>query len=88
MSDNWQPVHHFEAGGPDPDKPPPKRGEVDSRPPKEKGKDAESPVGLVLSLPTDFISAVWGFGDQVLRLAMAVEENTKAIRDLLKGAAQ
>jgi hypothetical protein len=83
MSDNpWRPIHHSEA--PDPD------GEPAKGPTKDKsGKggsgETKAAVGLTLELPKEFISAMWGYGDQMGRLAMAIEENTKAIRDFMKG---
>lgn len=76
----WQPVHHIEAD--DPDDEPAKGPTVKQREGKSEGKSAA--VGLTLNLPPDFISAMWGYGDQVMRLAMAVEEQTKATEKLIQ----
>ena len=79
MSDAWTPLHHEEVE--DPDGEPAKGAHTDSNPRKDKEKGA--PVGLTLTLPPDFISAVWANSDQVLRLALAVEEYTKVLQALL-----
>lgn len=80
----WSPAYHVEADD-DPDNEPAKGPTVAQRegqPTGEpKGKAQGAPVGLTLNLPPEFVSAMWGYGDQVMRLAMAVEENTKALRE-------
>ena len=75
MSD-WTPVHHVHAEEPaaDPDKPPadgPTVSQRDGKPAGDKPREApgSSPVALTLNLPPEFISAMWGYGDNVLRLA-------------------
>ena len=92
MSD-WTPVHHVHAEEPaaDPDKPPadgPTVSQRDGKPAGDKPREApgSSPVALTLNLPPEFISAMWGYGDNVLRLAIAVEENTKVMREHLIGS--
>lgn len=80
---DWTPVHHVEAD--DSDNEPAKGPTVSQREGKTK-EDKGTPVGLTLNLPPEFISAVWANSDQVLRLAMAVEENTKVMREVLKGS--
>lgn len=88
MSDSgWTPIHHVEAD--DPDNEPAKGPTVSQREGRStKSEDKGSPVALTLNLPPEFISAMWGYGDQVLRLAIAVEENTKAIRDFMAKASE
>lgn len=78
----WQPLHHMEAD--DPDGEPAKGVRTGSKPRSGKKDTQEAPVGLSLSLPPDFVSAVWANSDQVLRLAIAVEENTKATTKLME----
>jgi hypothetical protein len=86
MSD-WTPVHHVMADEPpaDPDGPPAKGPTVAQREGKPKSEEKGTPVGLTLNLPPDFISAVWGFADAVTRMAIAVEENTKAVLKSIEG---
>ena len=79
----WQPLHHEEIDD-DPDGEPAKGPTVNQREGRSKGEGKGAPVGLTLNLPPDFVSAMWGYGDQVLRLAMAVEENTKATNSLIQ----
>lgn len=87
---DWTPVHHVHADEPeaDPDKPPADGPTVDQRTGKKKpeGKSEEkgAPVGITLNLPPEFISAMWGYGDNVLRLAIAVEENTKTMKAMIE----
>ena len=83
MSDSaWTPIHHVEAD--DPDNEPAKGPAVSQREGRStKSEDKGSPVALTLNLPPEFISAMWGYGDQVLRLAIAVEENTKVMQAML-----
>lgn len=82
MSDGSWDVVAFEDhdGGaeqsPQPAKPASKRTPRRAKPAAPK---TEMPVSLGLNLPTEFISAMWGYGEQVLRLAKAVEESTKAV---------
>lgn len=76
----WTPIHHVEAD--DPDDEPAKGPTVKQREGKSEWKGA--PVGLTLNLPPEFISAMWGYGDQVMRLAMVVEEQTKATEKLIQ----
>lgn len=81
---DWTPVHHTD--GEDPDNEPAKGPTVSQREGKNKSEDKGAQVGLTLNLPPEFISAMWGYGDQVMRLAIAVEENTKVMREVLKGS--
>lgn len=75
---DWTPVHHTD--GEDPDNEPAKGPTVAQREGKtEKSEGKAAAVGLTLNLPPEFIAAMWGYGDNVLRLAIAVEENTKAV---------
>lgn len=87
MSDTgWTPVHHVVAEEPeaDPDKPPAKGATVEQREGrKPKSEEKGAPVGLTLNLPPEFISAMWGYGDAVVRLAMAQEETNKILKEAL-----
>ena len=54
---------------------------------KEKSeKQAEAPVGLVLSLPQPVVDAMSALVDRLTRVAVALEENTKAMEKLAKAA--
>lgn len=79
---DWTPVHYTD--GEDPDNEPAKGPHAESKPERGKGEGKGTPVGLTLALPPEFISAMWGYGDNVLRLAIAVEENAKAILAMAK----
>lgn len=86
---DWTPVHHVEAEDPDGEPPKGPTGTVAQREGKsEKREGKAAPVGLTLNLPPEFISAMWGYGDNVLRLAIAVEENTKAVLATAKKATE
>jgi hypothetical protein len=79
MSD-WTPVHHVEAEDPDGE---PAKGPTKDKSGKDGSGEAKAAVGLTLELPKEFISAMWGYGDQVMRLAMAIEEQNKILREML-----
>lgn len=79
----WDPILHVEAEAKDPDKPP-KKGADTKAHADSKSAGKGDPVSLTLSLPPEFISAMWGYGDQLGRLAMAIEENTKAVLKLVE----
>lgn len=88
--DPWAPLYHAEyedepgeAHAPEPKKPAGKAGKTAARGGGDETSE-QTPVGLVLGLPKDFISAMWGACDAMNRVAMAVEENTKAVLKVLE----
>jgi hypothetical protein len=52
--------------------------------PRSTAKGRESPVGLTLSLPDDVAEALTSLFKEMARVAKAIEENTKATREILK----
>jgi hypothetical protein len=77
MSDSWTPIHH-EALDED------ELGSTQDPRHENKPRDNSStvPVGLTLALPRDMINAMWGAAEQLKRVALAIEENTKEITKL------
>lgn len=75
---DWTPVHHEDIDDPGPDP-------ADKRPEKSEKKDeTTAPVSLVLALPKEVTTAITMLADRLLRVALAIEENTKEIAKLAK----
>lgn len=88
MSGAWAPVHHEEMDADEPGSTadPQHDGSGARRTGAARTgdkKQAESMVGLTLSLPQDMIDAMWGAADQLKRVALAVEENSTLTRRLI-----
>lgn len=75
----WNPVHYEDLVEPDeaPAKPNGAAKKTDTQ------ASTAVPMGLALTLPTEFVNAVWGMADRMTQTVIAVDENTKAVLKLL-----
>ena len=76
----WAVAYHADHADEE-DKPEPTKAKE-----KEKdraGKQAEAPVGLVLTLPQQVVDALAAVAERLTRVAIALEENTKATQKLI-----
>lgn len=83
MSGEWDPVHYEDIDDPGPD-PADKRPAKPAEKKPAKSDDAVAPVSLVLALPKEVTTALTMVADRLLRVALAVEENTKEVAKLAK----
>lgn len=85
MSDAWTPVHHesLDTDEPGSTRDPQHEASEPGAESKPTKRETQTPIGLTLSLPQDMIDAMWGAAEQLKRVALAIEENTKTNQKLV-----